>query len=127
VDAPIGRRTGVLGRERERTELQKDVRFIRVVVNGPSDVYVERKQRIETVSGGRSGVRDPPCIVESWTSGFKALSSMLPTANASLDSGRRLSDGVSAMRARTSGSSNPRKAAPRPMSAPDILFFEGSR
>ena len=38
--------------KRERTELQKDVRFIRVVVNGPNDVYVERKRWIGRIGRG---------------------------------------------------------------------------
>jgi len=42
VDAPRAAYRGP--GKRERTELQKDVRFIRVVVNGPNDVYVERKR-----------------------------------------------------------------------------------
>jgi hypothetical protein len=35
---------------RERTELQNDLRFIRVVGNGPNDVYVEQ-------AAGRDGGR----------------------------------------------------------------------
>jgi hypothetical protein len=44
-----GRAQGAVYRrpgKRERTELQKVVRFIRVVVNGPNDVYVERKRPV---------------------------------------------------------------------------------